>query len=80
MQGASARWLQDSNKVLVTRNEPEKLSIIVAKRKEVECCLTGEYGDYSKNILQEPGIDQDEDDDGDVECEAKTVHNEDIQM
>ena len=40
-------------KVSVTWDEPEKLSVSVAKVKEVEYPLTAEYVDDSKNILQE---------------------------
>ena len=40
-------------KVSVTWNEPEKLPISVAKVKEVEYPLTGEYIDESINILKE---------------------------
>ena len=50
-------------KVSVTWDEPEKLSILVAKVNGVEYPLTGEYVDDSKNILQELGIEEDEDDD-----------------
>ena len=67
-------------KVSVTWNEPEILSILVAKVKEVEYPLTGEYVDNSKNILQELGIEEDEDDDDDVEFQTEKVDNEDIQM
>ena len=37
-------------KVSVTWDEPKKLSILVAKVKEVKYPLTGEYVDDSKNI------------------------------
>lgn len=37
-------------KVSVTWNEPEKLSILIAKVKEVKYSLTGEYVDDSQNI------------------------------
>ena len=67
-------------KVSVTWNEPEILSILVAKVKEVEYPLTGEYVDNSKNILQELGIEEDEDDDDDVEFHTEKVDNEDIQI
>ena len=67
-------------KVSVAWNEPEILSILVAKVKEVEYPLTGEYVDNSKNILQELGIEEDEDDDDDVEFHTEKVDNEDIQM
>ena len=67
-------------KISVTWDEPEKLSILVAKVKEVKYPLTGEYVDDSKNILQELGIEEDEDDHDDVEFQTKTVCNEDIQM
>ena len=67
-------------KISVTWDEPEKLSILVAKVKEVKYPLTGEYVDDSKNILQELGIEEDEDDHDDVEFQTKTVGNEDIQM
>ena len=50
-------------KVSVTWDESEKLSILLAKVKGVEYPLTGEYVDDSKNILQELGIEEDEDDD-----------------
>ena len=52
----------------------------VAKVKEVEYPLTGEYVDDSKNILQELGIEEDEDGDDDVEFQTETVDNEGIQM
>ena len=67
-------------KISVTWDEPEKLSVLVAKVKEVEYPLTGEYVDDSKNILQELGIEEDEDGDDDVESQTETVDNEDIQM
>ena len=63
-------------KVSVTWDEPEKLSILVAKVKEVKYPLTGEYVDDSKNILQEIGIEEDEDDDENVEFQAETVDND----
>ena len=65
-------------KVSVTWDEPEKLSILVAKLKEVEYPLTGEYVDDSKDILQELGIEEDEDNDKDVEFQMETVENKDI--
>ena len=52
----------------------------MVKVKGVEYPLTGEYVDDSKNILQELGTEEDEDDDGDVEFHAETVDNENIQM
>ena len=52
----------------------------MAKVKEVEYPLTGEFVDHSKIFLQELGIEADEDDDDDVEFQTKTVHNEDIQL
>ena len=64
-------------KVSVTWNEPQKLSILVAVVKQVEYPLTGEYVDDSKNILQELGI---EEDDEDVEIQTEIFDNEDIQM
>ena len=67
-------------KVSVTWDVPEKLSILVAKVKEVEYPLTGECVDDSKNILQELGIGEDEDDDNDVGFQTETADNEDIQM
>ena len=66
--------------IKVTWDEPEKLSVLVAKVKEVEYPLTGECVDDSKNILQELGMQEDEDDGKDVEFQVKTVDNEDIQM
>ena len=60
-------------KVSVTWDEPEKLSILVAKVKEVEYPLTGEYVDDSKNILQELGVEEDEDDDDNVKLLTETV-------
>ena len=65
-------------KVSVTWDEPEKLLILVAKMKEVEYPLTGEYVYDSKNISQELGIDEDKDDDGNVEFQTETVDNKDI--
>ena len=67
-------------KVSITWDEPEKLSVLVAKVKEVEHPLTGEYVDGSKNILQELGTEEDEDDDDDVKFQVETVDNEDVQM
>ena len=64
-------------KVSVTWNEPQKLSILVAVVKQVEYPLTGEYVDDSKNILQELGI---EEDDEDVEIQTEIFDNEAIQM
>ena len=57
-------------KVSVRWDEPGKLSILVAKVKEVEYPLTGEYVDDSKNSLEELGIEGDEDDDDDVEFQT----------
>ena len=48
--------------------------------KEVEYPLTGEYVHDSKDILQELGIEEDENDDEHVEFQAETADNEDIQM
>ena len=67
-------------KVSVTYDEPGKLPILVAKVKEVEYPLTGDYVDDSKNILQELEIDKDEDDDDDAKFQIEIVDNEDIQM
>ena len=67
-------------KISVTGDEPEKLSSLVAKVKEAEYFLTGEYVDNSKNILQELGIEEDEYDDNDVEFHMKTFDNKEIQM
>ena len=58
---------------------PLKVSVMwdeVAKVKEVEYPLTGEYVDDSKNILQELGIEEDDH----VEFQTKIDDNEDIQM
>ena len=52
----------------------------MAKVKEVEHHLTGKYIDDSKNILQELGIEEDEDDDDNVEFQTVAVDNEDIKM
>ena len=52
----------------------------MVKVKEVEYPLTGEYVDDLKNILQELGIEEDEDDEDDVEFQTEAVENEDIQM
>ena len=57
-------------KVSVRWDEPGKLSILVAKVKEVEYPQTGEYVDDSKNSLEELGIEGDEDDDDDVEFQT----------
>ena len=54
--------------------------IFVAKVKEIKYPLTEEYVNDSKNILQELGIEEDKDHDNDVEFQAETVNNEDIQM
>ena len=67
-------------KVSVTWDEPEKLSILVAKVKEVEYPMTAEHVDDSKNISKELGIEEDEDGDDDMEFQTETVVNEDIQM
>ena len=48
--------------------------------KEIEYPLTREYVDDPKNILQELGIEEDEDDYDDVKFQTETVGNEDIQM
>ena len=66
-------------KASVTWDEPKKLSILVAKVKEVEY-LTGEHADELKNILQELGIEEDEDNDDDMEFQTETVDNDDIRM
>ena len=60
-------------KVSVMWDEPKKLSILVAKVKAVEYPLTGEYVDDSKNILQELGVEEDEDDDDNVKLLTETV-------
>ena len=67
-------------KVSITWDEPEKLSILVAKMKEVEYSLTREYADDQKNILQQLGIEEDEDDNDDMEFQSETIDNENIQM
>ena len=76
----------------VTWSEPEKLSILVAKVQAVEYPLIGEYVDDLKKILHRLGIEGDEEDgeddddsdcevnDEDVEIQAETVVNEDIEM
>ena len=48
----------------------------MAKVQEVEYPLTEEYFDDSKNILQQLGIEEDEDDDEDVEFQVETVDND----
>ena len=67
-------------KVSIAWDEPEKLSILVAKMKEVEYSLTREYADDQKNILQQLGIEEDEDDNDDMEFQSETIDNENIQM
>ena len=67
-------------KVSITWDEPEKLSILVAKMKEVEYSLTREYADDQKNILQQLGIEEDEDDNDDMEFQSETIDNENIQI
>ena len=67
-------------KVSITQEEPEILSILVAKMKEVESFLTEEYVNDSENILHELGIEEDEDDDVDVEFQMEAVDNKEIQM
>ena len=79
-------------KVTVTWNEPEKLSILLAKVQAVEYPLIGEYVDDSKKNLHELGIEGDEEDgeddddsdckvdDKDVEIQTGTVVDEDIEM
>ena len=67
-------------KVSITWDEPEKLSILVAKMKEVEYSLTREYADDQKNILQQLGIEEDENDNDDMEFQTETIDNENIQM
>ena len=52
----------------------------MAKVKEVEHHLTRKYIDDSKNILQELGIEEDEDDEDNVEFQTEIVDNEVIQM
>ena len=47
--------------------------------REVEYPLIVEYVDDSKNILQELGTEENEDDDDDVEFKKETVDNEVIQ-
>ena len=47
--------------------------------REVEYLLIVEYVDDSKNILQELGTEENEDDDDDVEFKKETVDNEVIQ-
>ena len=66
-------------KVSITWDETEKLSILVAKMKEVEYSLTREYADDQKNILQQLGIEEDEDDNDDMEFQSETIDNENIQ-
>ena len=65
-------------KVSITWDETEKLSILVAKMKEVEYSLTREYADDQKNILQQLGIEEDEDDNDDMEFQSETIDNENI--
>ena len=48
--------------------------------KEVEYSLTTEYADDQKNILQQLGIEEDEDDTNDMEFQTEAVDNENIQM
>ena len=72
--------LEISINVSVTWDEPEKFSVLAAKVKMVEYPLTTEYVDDSKNILQELGIEEDEDDDEDVGFQTETVDNEGILM
>ena len=48
----------------------------MAEVQEVEYPLTGEYVDDSTNILQELGIEEDEDDDEDAEFQVETVDND----
>ena len=51
----------------------------MAKVREVKYPLIREYVDDSKNILQELGTEENEDDDDDVEFKMETVDNEVIQ-
>ena len=79
-------------KVTVTWNEPEKLSMLVVKVQAVEYPLIGECVDDSKKFLHELGIEGDEEDgeddddsdcevdDEDVEVQAGTVVDENIEM
>ena len=60
-------------KVSVMWDEPEKLSILVAEVKEVEYPMTGEYVNDLINILQELGIEEDEDDNDYEEFQTETV-------
>ena len=59
---------------------PKSCQFLVAKMKEVEYSLTTEYADDQKNILQQLGIEEDEDDTNDMEFQTETVDNENIQM
>ena len=66
-------------KASVTWDKSEKLSILVTKVKEVEY-LTGGHADELKNILEELGIEEDEDNDDDMEFQTETIDNAEIRM
>ena len=67
-------------KVAVTWNEPEKLSILVAKVQAVEYPLIGEYVDDSKKNLHELGIEGDEEDGEDYDNSYCEVDDEDVEI
>ena len=67
-------------KVTVTWNEPEKLSILVAKVQAVERPLIGEYVDDSKKKLHELGIEGDEEDGEDDDNSDCEVDDKDVEF
>jgi len=60
-------------KVSVTWDCPDKLSILVAKVKEVEYPMIGEYIDNSKEILHELGVEIDEESGDDSDCSVDDI-------
>ena len=65
-------------KVSVTWDEPEKLSILVARVKEVSPDWRVRW--WLKKILQEIGVEEDEDHDNCVEFQTESVDSEDLQI
>ena len=65
-------------KVSVMWDEPEKLSILVARVKEVSPDWRVRW--WLKKNFQEVGVEEDEDHDNHVEFQTETVHSEDVQI
>ena len=67
-------------KVSVTWDYPEKLSILVAKVKEIECPQIREYIDNSNEILRGIGVEIDEESGNDGDDSYCDFDDNDFQM